>query len=138
MARVFALRGNDWRMLPISANGQPALVAYCRDEDGAHHLHTLQVFTVKPAGITHNMVFQDTRVFAAFDLPAVLGPATPPTPQWAALRADRSRPRVPAGVRLRAVRCRPRAAPVAPILEVTTPVCRFAGCTTRGRPSRKP
>jgi RNA polymerase sigma-70 factor (ECF subfamily) len=75
--RVFAMRGTEWRMIPISANSQPAVVAYCRGDDGVYRLHTLQVFTVTPAGIAHNVVFQDPAVFAAFELPAVLDPATP-------------------------------------------------------------
>ena len=72
LARVFALRGGGWRMLPASANGQPALVAYCPDGAGALRLHTLQVLTVGTAGIGHNVVFQDAEVFRAFDLAPVL------------------------------------------------------------------
>ena len=68
MARVFAMRGTDWRLRRISAGGQAAFAAYCGAEDG-YRLHTLQVLTVTPAGITHNVVFQDPRVFAAFELP---------------------------------------------------------------------
>ncbi|MEU9845522.1 RNA polymerase subunit sigma-70, partial [Actinomadura sp. NPDC048032] len=72
MARVFATAGTDWRMARTSANGQPALVAYQRSE-GAYRLHTLQVFTVTPGGVARNVVFQDARVFAAFDLPEIFG-----------------------------------------------------------------
>ena len=72
MARVFAMAGADWRMARTSANGQPALVAYRRSE-GAYRLHTLQVFTVTPRGVARNVVFQDARVFAAFDLPEIFG-----------------------------------------------------------------
>lgn len=72
IARVFTMRGADWRMIPISANTQPAVAAYCRGTDGAHRLHTLQVFTVTPAGIARNVVFQDPRVFVAFGLPTTL------------------------------------------------------------------
>ena len=74
IARVFAMRGTAWRMVPTSANGQPALAAYCRDPagDGAYHRHTLQVFTVTPAGIARTVVFQDPAVFAAFELPAAV------------------------------------------------------------------
>ncbi len=67
--RVFAMRGVGWRMVPTSANGQPAVAAYAPD----HRLHTLQVFTVVGGLITHNVVFQDPGVFAAFDLPPTLG-----------------------------------------------------------------
>ncbi|WP_372500092.1 sigma factor [Sphaerisporangium perillae] len=48
-----------------------------RADDGAYRLHTLQVLTVTPAGITHNVVFQDQQVFTAFGLPAALFPSIP-------------------------------------------------------------
>jgi RNA polymerase sigma-70 factor, ECF subfamily len=69
IARVFAMRGTDWRMVATGANGQPALAAYCRGEDGRHRLHTLQVLTVTAAGVARNVVFQDPQVFRAFGLP---------------------------------------------------------------------
>jgi RNA polymerase sigma-70 factor, ECF subfamily len=69
IARVFALRGTDWRMVPLGANGQPALAAYTRAPDGEYALHTLQVFTVTEAGISRNTAFQDKDLFAAFGLP---------------------------------------------------------------------
>ncbi|SDY02969.1 RNA polymerase sigma-70 factor, ECF subfamily [Amycolatopsis xylanica] len=79
MARLYDMRGTGWRMVPTSANGQPATIAYCLGEDGRYHLHTLQIFTVTPAGITHNVVFQDPEVFRAFrfrpTLPAVRSPS---------------------------------------------------------------
>ncbi|GAB3148965.1 sigma-70 family RNA polymerase sigma factor [Amycolatopsis stemonae] len=70
--RLFAMRGPDWRMTRAAANGQPALVAYCRDETGQYRLHTVQVFTVTGAGVAHNVVFADPAVLALFDLPAVV------------------------------------------------------------------
>lgn len=66
IARVFDIRGTGWRMRVTSANGQPALAAYCPDSSGALRLHTLQVLTVTSRGIAHNVVFQDPAVFAAF------------------------------------------------------------------------
>src|SRR3954454_6529035 len=66
--RVFAMRGAGWRMVPTSANGQPAVVAYCPDGTGGLALHTLQVLTVAPEGIARNVVFADPAVFRAFDL----------------------------------------------------------------------
>jgi RNA polymerase sigma-70 factor (ECF subfamily) len=75
MARVFAMRGGGWRMLPTAANGQPALAAYCPDDTGALRLHTLQVLTVGPAGVAHNVVFQDPEVFRAFELPETVSAA---------------------------------------------------------------
>jgi RNA polymerase sigma-70 factor (ECF subfamily) len=55
--------------VPTGANGQPALAAYTRAEDGGYALHTLQVFTVTEAGISRNTVFQDPDLFARFGLP---------------------------------------------------------------------
>jgi RNA polymerase sigma-70 factor, ECF subfamily len=80
IARVFAMRGAGWRMISTTANGQPALAAYCPDESageggaGALRLHTLQVLTVTSRGIAHNVVFQDPRVFETFRLAPVLEP----------------------------------------------------------------
>jgi RNA polymerase sigma-70 factor (ECF subfamily) len=68
IARVFAMRGAGWRMLPAAANGQPALIAYCPDGAGSWQLHTLQVLTVTTSGVARNVVFADPQVFAAFGL----------------------------------------------------------------------
>jgi RNA polymerase sigma-70 factor (ECF subfamily) len=72
MARVFTLRGTNWRMVPARANGQPALAAYTRLPDGRYTLHTLQIFTVTESGISRNTAFQDQALFATFGLPAEL------------------------------------------------------------------
>ncbi len=71
MARVFRLRGRDWRTVATSANGQPAFAAYVRADD-AYQLHTLQVLTVRHGAIDRNVVFQDAAVFGAFGLRAWL------------------------------------------------------------------
>ncbi len=68
VAGVFERRGTDWRVVPISANGQAGIAVYRGDGEGAHHLHTLHAFTITAAGISHNRVFQDPDVFAAFGL----------------------------------------------------------------------
>jgi RNA polymerase sigma-70 factor (ECF subfamily) len=71
MARVFDLRGRDWRTVPISANRQPAMAAY--DRHGEHYaLHTLQVFSIEQGVIERTTVYQDPEIFALFDLPEVL------------------------------------------------------------------
>jgi RNA polymerase sigma-70 factor (ECF subfamily) len=70
IARIFTLRGTAWRMLPVRANGQPALAAYTRAQDGVYKLHTLQVFTVDESGISRNTAFQDQYLFDIFGLPA--------------------------------------------------------------------
>jgi RNA polymerase sigma-70 factor (ECF subfamily) len=69
IARAYAMRGTDWRLLPMGANGQPAAAAYVREPDGGGYaLHTLQVFTVTSGGVAHMVVFQDPVVFALFGL----------------------------------------------------------------------
>ncbi len=76
IARVFRLRGPDWRMLRTTANGQPAVGAYFRRDPDAYEAHTLQVFSLTPAGISRNVVFQDPHLFEVFDLPSTLDVAT--------------------------------------------------------------
>jgi RNA polymerase sigma-70 factor (ECF subfamily) len=83
------MRGSGWRMVTTSANGQPALAAYCPDGRGALTLHTLQVLTVTGDGISRNVVFQDPNVFRAFALDLTL------TPDAAANLRQRSRTRNP-------------------------------------------
>lgn len=75
IARVFATRGTDWRMTPIAANGQPALAAYLRAGGDTYHLHTIQVLSVTDGGISRNVTFPASDVFALFDIPAVLDAA---------------------------------------------------------------
>ena len=72
IARAYALRGTDWRTVPVGANGQPAVAAYVRAADGTYTLHTLQVFTVTERGISHSVGYQDPVVFALFGLPPTL------------------------------------------------------------------
>jgi RNA polymerase sigma-70 factor (ECF subfamily) len=67
--RVFTLRGTDWRMVAVGANGQPAVAAYVHDPAGYYALHTLQVFTVDGDAVRRTTVFQDARVFTLFELP---------------------------------------------------------------------
>lgn len=71
--RAWAMRGTDWRMVGVGANGQPAVAAYVRGpHDDQHCLHSLQVFTVTPSGIARTSVFQQEPVFDAFALPRTL------------------------------------------------------------------
>jgi RNA polymerase sigma-70 factor (ECF subfamily) len=67
MEWVFDVGGTDWRLKPVTANGQPGFAAYRRAGDG-YELHTLQIFTVTAGGISRNSVFQDSEVFASFGL----------------------------------------------------------------------
>ena len=72
MARVFALRGTQWRTRPVGANWQPAFAAYARDPDGGFSAHSLQVLTIENGLIANNVVFADPTLFAYFDLPGRL------------------------------------------------------------------
>jgi RNA polymerase sigma-70 factor, ECF subfamily len=74
IARVYRLLGTEWRMVPTSANGQPAVGAYVRGDDGLYHSHTLQVFTVRAAKVQSNVVFGfgDPSLFELFELPLTL------------------------------------------------------------------
>jgi RNA polymerase sigma-70 factor (ECF subfamily) len=75
IARVFRMRGADWRVLPLSANGQPGLAAYARTAGGGYEARTVQVFTIGAAGISHDVVFADPSLFALFGLPSLLDAA---------------------------------------------------------------
>ena len=72
--RVFRMRGAGWVTTELTANGQPALAAYAPESGGGHRLHTLQVFAVTGGLVSHNVVFADPGVFAAFGLPESLSP----------------------------------------------------------------
>ncbi len=67
MKWVFRHAGTDWRLMTVSANGQPGFAAY-RNVDGSYELHTLQIFTVTARGISRNSVFQGSEIFASFGL----------------------------------------------------------------------
>ncbi|HEU5416467.1 MAG TPA: sigma-70 family RNA polymerase sigma factor [Streptosporangiaceae bacterium] len=73
ISRVWRQHGTDWRMIPAGgANGQPVVVAYLRGQDGRHHIHTLQVLAVTPAGISRNTTYPDSATFALFGLASEL------------------------------------------------------------------
>jgi len=64
-----------FRMVPTTANGQPAFAAYRRGPGGAYEAHALQVLTVTPAGVARLVIFLDPPLFAAFGLPPHYGTA---------------------------------------------------------------
>jgi RNA polymerase sigma-70 factor, ECF subfamily len=74
MERVFAMRGTSWRLLPLQANGSPALAAYAPDPTTeTFRAHSLQVFDVS-GGLVHGCVtFADPALFDLFGLPATAG-----------------------------------------------------------------
>lgn len=67
-SRVLRTPG-QYRMLPVRANGQPALAAYERDEYGSYRAHAIQVLDITRAGITRIISFNDASLFRAFALP---------------------------------------------------------------------
>jgi RNA polymerase sigma-70 factor, ECF subfamily len=60
-----------FRMMPTTANGQPALAAYTLGDDGGYHAHAIAVFTTIGSQISRVVSFNDPALFAAFGLPAV-------------------------------------------------------------------
>jgi RNA polymerase sigma-70 factor (ECF subfamily) len=69
---VRLLRPGRFRLTPTAANGQPALAAYVRAEDGRYRAHGIQVLTVSGAGIARITSFNDPALVATFGLPPVL------------------------------------------------------------------
>lgn len=64
----------DMRLLPLTANGQPAAAMYMRlPESGGRHVpFQLHVLDLGPDGISHVVAFLDTSLFAKFGLPEAL------------------------------------------------------------------
>jgi RNA polymerase sigma-70 factor (ECF subfamily) len=62
------------RLLPLTANGQPAAAMYMRlpDTGGRHVPFQLHVLELRPGGVSHVVAFLDTSLFAKFGLPEVL------------------------------------------------------------------
>jgi RNA polymerase sigma-70 factor (ECF subfamily) len=71
--RVLGAPG-DWLMLPTSANGQPAAMAYTRDRHGAYQAYGIVVLTVTDAGISHVHSFHRPGLAAAFGFPPTAVP----------------------------------------------------------------
>jgi RNA polymerase sigma-70 factor (ECF subfamily) len=69
-----AEKAQDMRLLPLTANGQPAAAMYMRlPETGGRHVpFQLHVLDVRSDGISHVVAFLDTSLFAKFGLPDVL------------------------------------------------------------------
>jgi RNA polymerase sigma-70 factor, ECF subfamily len=81
--QVFGVSG-AFRMVPATANGQPALAVYEHGSDGAYHAHGVQVLTVTEPGVARIVVFLDPGLFPKFGLPPVYGAGpvgAPPTSQ---------------------------------------------------------
>ncbi|MGW4247874.1 RNA polymerase subunit sigma-70 [Nocardia sp. NPDC004722] len=59
----------DWRMLPVPANGQAAVVTYHRDEHGTMAPYGAAVLTLTATGISQVVAFHDPTLVAAFGFP---------------------------------------------------------------------
>jgi RNA polymerase sigma-70 factor (ECF subfamily) len=57
----------DWRMLATSANGQPAAVAYTRDQNGNYQAYGICVLTVTGQGIRQIRSFADPSLVTLFE-----------------------------------------------------------------------
>ena len=62
----------DWRMIPITANGQPAVGAYFRTSSDSYEPYGVAVLTPTPTGLTHIHVFSIPSLVTRFGLPASL------------------------------------------------------------------
>ena len=63
------------RVIPVTANGQPAFAVYQRGPGGAYPAHAVLVLTVTATGIARIVAFQNPGLFASFGLPPEYGAA---------------------------------------------------------------
>ncbi|SDI34100.1 RNA polymerase, sigma subunit, ECF family [Actinokineospora alba] len=57
------------RMVPTSANGQPAFAVYMRQEDGGYHAHAILVLTLVGKRINRITMFHEPDLFSTFGMP---------------------------------------------------------------------
>src|SRR6266567_1023620 len=78
------------RLVPVTANGQPAFAVYQREPGEGCHAHAVLVLTVTRTGIARIVSFQNPGLFGSFGLPQeyraagpmpAQGPAVPPWPR---------------------------------------------------------
>jgi RNA polymerase sigma-70 factor (ECF subfamily) len=62
----------DWRMLPTSANGQPAAAAYLRGSAGVHRAYGVALLTTSASRIARITVFAEPRLVERFGFPPSL------------------------------------------------------------------
>ena len=62
----------NFRLIPSAANGQPAVVAYARHDDGLFHAHGVQVLAFSGSSVAHIVSFNDPSLVAWFGWPPVL------------------------------------------------------------------
>jgi RNA polymerase sigma-70 factor (ECF subfamily) len=71
MSRAYRMRGTDWRVVHVRANGQLAFAAYSRG-DGDYAAHSIQLLDTTAGAVTRNVVFFDRSLFGLFGLPEVI------------------------------------------------------------------
>ena len=69
-----------FRMIPVAANGQPALAAYMRDHDGEYRAHTISVLSIAESRIARVTSFNDPGLFTVFSLPQTVPATAIPVP----------------------------------------------------------
>ena len=69
-----------FQMIPVAANGQPALAAYLRGHDGGYRAHSICVLTIAASRVTRVTSFNDPGLFPAFGLPQAAPAAAAPVP----------------------------------------------------------
>ena len=57
------------RLVPVTANEQPAFAAYQREPGGGYHAHAVLVLTITRTGIARIVSFQNPGLFGSFGLP---------------------------------------------------------------------
>jgi RNA polymerase sigma-70 factor (ECF subfamily) len=72
VAAHFFTEPGGLRLVPVTANGEPAFAIYRREPNGAHQAHAILVPTVTPTGIARIVAFQDLGLFKLFGLPPEL------------------------------------------------------------------
>ena len=60
-------------MVPVAANGQPALAVYLRGDDGRYHAGAVTVPTVTASGIARIVTFRAPWLFGLFGRPPERG-----------------------------------------------------------------
>jgi RNA polymerase sigma-70 factor, ECF subfamily len=71
--------GEQWRLVPTHANGQPAVAAYWLDDAGGGHAEAIMVLTLTSDGrISAITPFRSPELFSSFGLPRAMDPAGSP------------------------------------------------------------
>ncbi len=64
--------GTFRRMVPIAANGQPAVATYGHDDSGAYAAHSIQVLSIADGAVSEIAAFLEPALSESFGLPRVI------------------------------------------------------------------